>query len=75
MVASLLAVTNRAVKRALPEVDPAQPADLIFLRAAANNLSRCEGHFRALAVIRATGPDRPISPVPRRSPRIGRETF
>jgi hypothetical protein len=29
MVVSLLAVTNRAVKRALPEVDPTQPAKLI----------------------------------------------
>ena len=47
---SLLAVTNHAVKRALPEVDPTQPAKLIPFRGAANNLSRCEGHLRALAV-------------------------
>ena len=52
MVVSLLAVTNRAVKRALPEADPTQPAKLIPLLAAANNLSRCEGHFRAFPVIR-----------------------
>ena len=49
MVVSLLAVTNHAVKRALPEVDPARPAKLMPLRAAANNLSRCEGRLRALA--------------------------
>jgi hypothetical protein len=47
-VVNLLAVTNHAVKGALPEVDPTQPTKLIPLRAAANNLSRCEGHFRAL---------------------------
>jgi len=59
MVVSLLAVTNHAVKRALPEVYPTQPAKWIPLRAAANNLSRCEGHSRALAVHRQldrTGP-------------------
>ena len=50
MGVSLLAPTNHAVKRALPEVYPTQPAKLIPLRAAANNLSRCEGHFRALGV-------------------------
>jgi hypothetical protein len=50
MVVSLLAVTNRSVKRALRELDPTQPAKLIHLRAAANNLSGCEGHFRALGV-------------------------
>ena len=55
MVVRLLAVTNRAVKRALPEVDPTQPAKLIPLRAAANTLSRCEGHFRALGVYRQLG--------------------
>jgi hypothetical protein len=49
MVVSLLAVAKHAVN-ALPEVDPTQPAKLIPLRAAANNLSRCEGHFRALGV-------------------------
>jgi hypothetical protein len=48
-----LAVTDRPVKRALPEVDPTQPANLIPLRAAANNLSRFKGHFRALAVYQA----------------------
>jgi hypothetical protein len=52
MVVSLLAVTNHAGKRALPEVDPTQPAKLIPLRAAANNLSRSEGHFRAFPVYR-----------------------
>jgi len=52
MVVSLLAVTNRAVKRALPEADPTQPAELIPLRAAANNLNRCEGRFRASGVYR-----------------------
>lgn len=52
MVVSLLAVTNRAVKRALRELDPTQPAKLIHLRAAANNLSGCEGHFRALGIQR-----------------------
>jgi len=52
MVVSLLAVTNPAIKRALPEVYPTQPAKLTPLRAAANNLSRCEGHCRALAVYR-----------------------
>lgn len=55
MVVSLLAVAKRAVKHALPEVDPTQPAKLIPLRAAANNLSRCEGHFRALRVYRQLG--------------------
>ena len=55
LVVSLLAVTNHAVKRALPEVYPTQPAKLIPLRAAANNLSRCEGRFRALAVYRQLG--------------------
>jgi hypothetical protein len=50
MVVSLLAFTNHAVKRLLPEVDPARPAKLIPLRAAANNLSRSEKHFRALGV-------------------------
>jgi len=56
MVVSLLAVAKHAVN-ALPEVDPTQPAKLIPLRAAANNLSRCEGHFRALAVHRQIDPD------------------
>lgn len=51
MVVSLLAVTNRA-KRALPEMDPTPPAKLIPLRSAANNLSCCEGYFRALDVLR-----------------------
>jgi len=50
MVVSLLAVTNHAVKRALPEVGPARPAKLMPLRAAANDLSRCEEHLRALGV-------------------------
>jgi hypothetical protein len=57
MVVSLLAVAKHAVKHALPEVDPTQPAKLIPLRAAANNLSRCEGHFRALAVTWPSGLD------------------
>jgi hypothetical protein len=52
MVVSLLPVTNHAVKRALPEVVPARRVKLMPLRAAANNLSRCEKHFRAFAVIR-----------------------
>jgi hypothetical protein len=52
MVVGLLAVTNRAVKRSLTEVYPTQPAKLIPLRSAANNLSRHEGHFRALGVNR-----------------------
>jgi hypothetical protein len=50
MVARLFAVTKHVVEGALPGVDPAQPAKLIPLRAAANNLSRCEGHFRPLPV-------------------------
>jgi len=53
MVVSLLAVTNHAVKRALAEVYPTQRAELIPLRAAANNLSHCEKHFRAFPVLRA----------------------
>ena len=52
MVVSLLAVTNHAVKRALPEVDPARPPKWMPLQVAANNLSRCEKHFRALGVYR-----------------------
>lgn len=52
MLVSLPAVAKHAVKHALPEVDPTQPAKLIPLRAAPNNLSRCEGHFRALGVYR-----------------------
>ena len=51
MAVSLLAVAKHAVKHALPEVDPTQPAKLIPLRAAANNLSRCVGQFRAFAAI------------------------
>ena len=51
MVVRLLAVTNHAVKRGLPEVDPTQPTKLIPLRAAANNLSRCEGLLGVLPVI------------------------
>lgn len=55
MAVSLLAVTNHAVKRVFPEPDPARRAKLLPLRAAANNLSRCEKHFRALAVTRQSG--------------------
>ena len=61
MVVSLLAVIYHAVKGELPEVDPTQPAKLIPLRAAANNLSRCEGHFRALGVYRQLGRRCPTS--------------
>jgi len=50
MAVSLLAVAEHAVKHALAEVDPTQPAKLIPVRAAANNLNRREGHFRALGV-------------------------
>ena len=50
MVVSLVALAKHAVKHALPEVDPTQPAKLIPSRAAANNLSNCEGHFRALGI-------------------------